>query len=92
MPATWRPHAAGLAQQIAPDQLGPKIRDQHSPIANVEHPSAISLINNFAADVPNWRSANADCVSGPSLRFLVQSSRGLMALPPTHNPVLADSQ
>jgi len=39
----------GFAQQIAPDELGPKIRDQHSPIANLEHPSAISLINNFAA-------------------------------------------
>jgi len=39
----------GFAQQIAPDDLGPKIRNQHSPIANLEHPYAISLINNFAA-------------------------------------------
>ena len=38
-----------FAQQIAPDELGPKIRNQHSPIANLEHPCTISLINNFAA-------------------------------------------
>ena len=38
-----------FAQQIAPDELGPKIRNQHSPIANLEHPCTISLINNFEA-------------------------------------------
>jgi len=42
-------HCGGFAQQITPDELGPKIRNQHSPIANLEHPCAISLINNFAA-------------------------------------------
>jgi len=36
-------------KQITPDELGPKIRNQHSPIANLEHPCAMSLINNFAA-------------------------------------------
>jgi len=50
MPLCGRAHPpTGFAQKIAPDELGPKIRDQHSPIANLEHPSAISLINNFAA-------------------------------------------
>src|SRR5207249_6662117 len=39
----------GFAQQIAPDELGPKIRNQHLPIANLEHPCTISLINNNAA-------------------------------------------
>src|SRR5207249_11958678 len=39
----------GFAQQIAPDELGPKIRNQHSPTANLEHPRAITLINNLAS-------------------------------------------
>src|SRR5437867_10742316 len=39
------------------------------------------LLRIVQKDVPNWRSANADCVSGPSLRFLVQSASWPCLLP-----------
>src|SRR5438552_14084797 len=39
----------GFAQQIAPDEYVLKICNHRSPITNLEDPSAISVINNFAA-------------------------------------------
>src|SRR5437773_2785980 len=53
---------------------------RRSPIWNILVQSALSitlrhdgLLRIVQKDVPNWRLASADCVSGPSLRFVVQS-------------------
>src|SRR5439155_14066370 len=53
---------------------------RRSPIWNILVQSALSitlrhdgLLRIVQKDVTNWRLASADCVSGPSLRFVVQS-------------------
>src|SRR6266487_4580980 len=53
---------------------------RRSPIWNILLQSALSitlrhdgLLRIVQKDVPNWRLASADCVSGHSLRFVVQS-------------------
>src|SRR6266496_2300266 len=53
---------------------------RRSPIWNILVQSALSitlrhdgLLRIVQKDVTNWRLASADCESGPSLRFVVQS-------------------
>ena len=67
---------------------------RRSPIWNILVQSALSitsrpsgLLRIVQKDVTNWRLASADCVSGPSLRFVVQSpSNGSARVVWAHGP------